>query len=91
MAGIRHWVVTKAFKKVGRTSVGPHAFELKRFRSQSCPFPQMGHQTLQMRNDQFHALSEEDFVAVENIALDLWVLVLPWRLSPLHVPLVFTP
>lgn len=90
MAGIRHWVVTKAFKKVGRTSVGPHAFELKRFRSQSCPFPQMGHQALQMPNDQFHALSE-DFVVVENIALDLWVLVLPWPLSPLHVPLDFTP
>lgn len=53
MAGIRYWVVTKAFKKVGRTLVGPHAFELKGFRSQSCPFPQMGHQTLQMPNDQF--------------------------------------
>jgi hypothetical protein len=71
MAGIRHWVVTKAFKKVGRTSVGPHAFELKRCRSQSCPFPQMGHQTLQMPNDQFHAISE-DFVVVEDIALDLY-------------------
>ncbi len=89
MAGIRHWVVTKAFKKVGRTSVGPHPFELKRFRSQSCPFPQMGHQTLQMWS--FHAISE-DFVVVEDIALDfIWTLVLSWPLSPLNVPLDFTP